>query len=149
MLFMTPESLEIRWRIHLRSSPSRVFTLLDASEGRSRFWAASANEVAPGVIDFQFTSGEHWRSRILERRPPHRLVLTYFEGSVATFDLMSSPDGGTNLMLTESGVPASAWKDHHAGWVSLLLILKATADFDVDLRNGDPRRPWNEGWVDV
>jgi len=149
----TPTTAEvtdvIRWQVHLRTPPSRVFALLDTPDGRARFWAASAEEVEPGVIDFQFTSGEQWRSRILERQPPRRLVLTYFESSVATFDLNAATDGGTDLTLTERGVPPSAWKDNYAGWVSLLLMLKAAADFDIDLRNGDPRRSWNAGWVDV
>ena len=36
----------------------------------------------------------------------------------------------------------------HAGWVSWLLVLKAVADFEVDLRNGDPERAWSQRYVD-
>jgi hypothetical protein len=35
-----------------------------------------------------------------------------------------------------------------AGWVSVLLALKAAADFGIDLRNHDPARTWNKGYVD-
>jgi hypothetical protein len=32
--------------------------------------------------------------------------------------------------------------------VSWLLVLKAAADHDVDLRNGSPDRAWAQGYVD-
>ena len=35
------------------------------------------------------------------------------------------------------------------GVVSVLLALKAAADFSVDLRNRDPGRRWEDGYVDV
>jgi hypothetical protein len=34
------------------------------------------------------------------------------------------------------------------GWVSWLLVLKAVADFGVDLRNDSPERAWNQRYVD-
>ena len=139
----------ITWRVHLRAAPETVFAALDSPEGRRRFWAESAEEVAPGEIEFCFRSGESWRGRVLERVPPRRLALTYFGGSVATFDLEPDGAGGTELRLTERGVPAEAWADNHAGWVSVLLALKGAVDFGVDLRNGDPRRSWAAGYVDV
>lgn len=139
----------IRWRIRLRSSPERVFAMLDGADGRRRFWAESAEEVEPGVVEFRFASGERWRGRVLERLPSRRFALTYFGGSVAAFDLEPDAGGGTELCLTEEGVPPEAWPDNHAGWVSVLLALKAAADFGVDLRNHDPRRTWAAGYVDV
>jgi hypothetical protein len=33
--------------------------------------------------------------------------------------------------------------------VSLLLMLKAAVDYRVDLRNRDPARTWEQGYVDV
>jgi hypothetical protein len=35
-----------------------------------------------------------------------------------------------------------------AGWVSVLLALKAAADFRVDLRSHDPQRTWSQGYAD-
>ena len=35
-----------------------------------------------------------------------------------------------------------------AGWVSVLLTLKAAIDFDVDIRNHDPKRTWDQGYAD-
>ena len=46
-------------------------------------------------------------------------------------------------------VPAAWRHEHRAGWVSVLLALKAAVDFAVDLRNRDPDRTWEDGYVDV
>lgn len=138
----------IRWKIHLRSSPEKVFALIASVTGRARFWAESAAEI-DGSIHFEFRDGTRWISPLLERVEPRLFRLSYFEGSVATFELEPDADGSTELTLTETGVPAHAFLDNHAGWISVLLNLKAISDFGVDLRNGDARRGWSEGYVDV
>ena len=38
--------------------------------------------------------------------------------------------------------------EFHPGSVSWLLVLKAAADFGVDLRNGSPERAWEQRDVD-
>lgn len=144
-----PETSPIRWRIRLRTAPEAVFAALDQPDGRRRFWAESAEESVPGSIEFRFTDGQICRSRVLERVPPHRFSITYFKGSVASFTLEPDGLGGTDLQLTEHGVPRESWSDNHAGWVSVLLALKAAVDFGVDLRNHDPRFGWTAGYVDV
>lgn len=138
----------IVWRIHLRSSPEVVYDLLASAEGRRRFWAASAEETA-GTIAFRFTNGQTVACRILERRPPTRFALTYFGDSTVAFDLAADDRGGTDLRLTETGVPPDEALDNLPGWVSVLLGLKAAADFGIDLRNHDPARQWEQGYVDV
>jgi len=35
-----------------------------------------------------------------------------------------------------------------AGWVSVLMALKAAVDHGVDLRNHDPQRTWDQGYAD-
>ncbi len=35
-----------------------------------------------------------------------------------------------------------------AGWVSLLMNLKAVADFKCDLRNHDLEKTWDQGYAD-
>ena len=144
-----PVTPPIRWRIRLRTAPEAVFAALDQPDGRRRFWAESAEELGPGSIEFRFTDGQVCCSRVLERIPPHRFSITYFQGSVATFTLEPDGLGGTDLHLTEHGVPPESWSDNHAGWVSVLLALKAAVDFDEDLRNHDSRRTWTAGYVDV
>ena len=48
--------------------------------------------------------------------------------------------GGTDLTLTETGVPSEWRKENLAGWVSVLLALKAAVDHGVDLRVHDTSR---------
>ena len=142
------ESAPIRWRVHLRSSPSRVFEYLTTPDGRSRFWAESA-EQAGNKIEFVFSNGQRLRSEVLENTAPKRFRLSYFGGSRVTFDLQPTQDDGTDLLLTEDGVPEAEREANRAGWVSVLLTLKAAVDFGVDLRNADVNRTWEDGYVDV
>jgi hypothetical protein len=46
------------------------------------------------------------------------------------------------------GVPEADRMEVVAGWVSVLMALKATADYGVDLRNHDLGRSWEQGYVD-
>ncbi|MDX2151125.1 MAG: SRPBCC domain-containing protein [Bryobacteraceae bacterium] len=138
----------IRWRLHLKSSPESVHRLLATAAGRKRFWAESAPEL-DGEILFTFTNGQKLVSRVLENTPPNRFALTYFSGSHVTIELQADGTGGTDLTLTEWNVPDEDRLENVAGWVSVLLSLKAAADFAVDLRNHDPGRGWYDGYVDV
>jgi uncharacterized protein YndB with AHSA1/START domain len=140
---------DIRWRVRLRASPGTVFEALDTAAGRRRFWAESAEEIAPGQIEFRFASGDCVTGTVIERTPGQCFAVTYFGGSVARFELEPDGDGGTELRLTETGVPREHWRDNHAGWVSVLLSLKAAVDHGVDLRTHDARRTWAAGYVDV
>jgi uncharacterized protein YndB with AHSA1/START domain len=138
---------EIRWRLHLRSPPANVFRMLATDEGRASFWVQSSAE-AGGVVGLCFSNGERWRGRILEVCPPHRFSLEYLEGSRVTFELLADGQGGTELTLSDRGVAAGVREEVAAGWVSVLLALKAAVDFGVDLRNHDPERTWSTGFVD-
>lgn len=138
----------IRWRLHLKSPREEVHRHLVTAEGRARFWAKSAVE-KDGTIEFVFFSGETWRSRILENSPPRRFAVEYLQGSRAAFDLADDGAGGTELSLTETGLSAADREQNLAGWVTVLLALKAAAGFGVDLRNRDSRRSWDQGYVDV
>jgi uncharacterized protein YndB with AHSA1/START domain len=138
----------IRWRLHLASPPRVVYFLIATGEGRRRFWAESARE-RHGLVEFRFAGGQLLRSRVIQRDLHRRFAVEYFGGSVATFELADDGAGGTDLTLTETGVPPDSWAGNQAGWVSVLLALKAAADFGVDLRNRDPRRGWEQGYVDV
>ena len=138
---------EVRWRVHLGSPPEAVYELLATDDGRSQFWAESARE-RDGAIDFEFANGERWRGRILEADPPRRFGIEYFGGSRAVFELAPDGERGTDLTLVETEVPEKWEAENRAGWVSVLLTLKATADFGVDLRNHDPARTWSQGYCD-
>jgi uncharacterized protein YndB with AHSA1/START domain len=136
----------IVWRLSLASSPERVFELLDTDEGRERFWA----ERSRGSVDsfeLEFPGGLSGFVEVLERRPPARLKLRYF-GADAELDLTPGPDGGCLFQVTCHCDDPVAWVEFQPGWVSWLLVLKAVADFGVDLRNGAPDRAWAQRYVD-
>ena len=136
----------IRWRLHLRVPPERVFAALDSNEGRAAFWAESAIE-RHGAIEFHFINGTRYESRILARRASREWSIEYF-GGVVRFELAPDGAGGTDLLLTHSGVAVDEWNDVHAGWLNVLFPLKAWLTHGVDLRNHDPARTWDQGYVD-
>jgi uncharacterized protein YndB with AHSA1/START domain len=136
----------IRWRMHVPVAPEAVFAALDSNEGRRSFWAESAVE-RDGAIEFRFINGFTCRSPILERDPPRALAIDYI-GAVARFELAPDGAGGTDLLLTHTGVPAEEWNEVHAGWLNVLFPLKAFLVHGVDLRNHDPARSWDHGYAD-
>lgn len=144
---MTGDRAEpIRWRLHLNSAPAAVFDMLATRDGRERFWAEAA-PVDDGHIDFGFPDGTQHRARLVAVEPPTRFALQYF-GASATFDIEPDGDGGTDLTLTRRGLPTAERAETAAGWVSVLLALKAAVDHGIDLRNHDPDRTWAQGYVD-
>ena len=142
-----PDADRIQWRLHLRASPERVFAMLATPQGRRQFWAESAEEL-DGYIDFHFPDGSELKSRILATQPPVRFSLEYFAGTHVQFELSAAKSGGTDLLLTETNVPPEMRVENIAGWVSVLLTLKAAVDYGIDLRNRDRSRTWGEGFVD-
>jgi hypothetical protein len=84
----------------------------------------------------------------LENKPPRTFKVEYYGGSITTFELSPDGSGGTDLRLTDQGVPAEDRTEVIAGWVSVLMALKASVDFGIDLRNHDPRRTWDDGFVE-
>ena len=137
----------IRWQLHLNSPVEDVYQSLSTNEGRESFWAESAIE-RDGVIHFVFPNKITWEAQVLESVPPHRFSVRYFDNSVVTFALVEDGQGGTDLTLTDEGVPAEHRTEVIAGWVSVLMSLKAAIDFGVDLRTHDPNRHWGSGYVD-
>jgi uncharacterized protein YndB with AHSA1/START domain len=133
----------IEWRIHLSSSPERVYKFLSTAEGRAACWAESAPE-KDGHIEFTFPGGLEWRGQILEAEPPHVFSVRYYGNTEARFVLEDDGVGGCDLVLTDTADDAET----RAGWVSVLLALKAAADHGVDLRNHDPARTWETGYAD-
>lgn len=136
----------IRWRMHLAVRPAAVFAALDTDEGRSGFWAESAEE-AEGYVHFRFINGLCYKSKILHREPPDVWAIDYFGGG-ARFELTSDGAGGTDLFLSHEGVEPEAWQEVHAGWLNVLFPLKAFVVHGVDLRNHDATRIWDNGYAD-
>jgi uncharacterized protein YndB with AHSA1/START domain len=146
MSFQDDPSL-IRWRLHLKSPPAVAYEWVATDQGRARFWAESAVE-ADGEIHFIFPNGLEWRGQILERDPPRRFRVRYLGDSVTTFEFADDGAGGTDLTLTDVGVPEADRMEVIAGWVSVLLVLKTAVDHGVDLRNHDPQRTWDQGYAE-
>jgi uncharacterized protein YndB with AHSA1/START domain len=143
---------ELRYRLHLRAAPETVFRYLATAEGRARFWAEAAPEESHEgdgpVIAFRFPDGSRLSSRVLACEPPHHFAVEYFGGTHVRFELAPDGAGGTELRLEESGLAPADREENAAGWVSVLLALKAAADHGADLRNHDPSRTWREGYVE-
>lgn len=136
----------IRWRLHLASPIEDVYRALSTDAGRAGFWAESAVERA-GIIHFVFPNSATWDARVLRESPPHVYAVQYFGNSVVTFTLEEDGRGGTDLTLTDNGVPVGDRTEVIAGWVSVLLALKAAVDFGVDLRGHDAERHWDTGYA--
>lgn len=115
--------------------------------GRERFWAEAAAE-RDGAIDFRFPGGQAWRGEIVTRTPPHHFAVRYYGNSLTTIALVDDGAGGTDLTLTDVDVPEADRVEVIAGWVSVLMALKAAVDFGVDLRNHDPARTWEQGYAE-
>lgn len=137
----------ILWRLHLNSPPDRVYQALSTDGGRAKFWAESAIE-RDGVIEFVFPNGITWEGKILRADPPYQYAVRYYGNSVAAFSLADDGHGGTDLELTDTDVPEVDRCEVIAGWVSVLMALKAAVDFDVDLRSHTPLRTWDNGYVE-
>jgi hypothetical protein len=136
----------IRWRMHIPVARETVFDVLNSDVGRAAFWAESAIE-AGGAIEFSFVNGVMCRARLVERRRPELFALEYFDG-IARFELKADEAGGTDLLLTHTGVPAEDWVEVHAGWLNVLFPLKAWLMASVDLRTHDASRSWDQGYAD-
>ena len=122
-----------------------VFALLDTDAGRERHWA-QRSRVTPDGFELEFAPGVVEHVVVLERVQPTRLLIRYF-GSES--DLVLTPhDDGCVLTVTCRCEETAEWMEFLPGWVSWLLVLKAAADFDVDLRSRLPGRTWNELFVD-
>ncbi|MCO6484406.1 MAG: hypothetical protein J5I41_01385 [Saprospiraceae bacterium] len=136
----------IQCRIRCASGPQTVYHFLAHAEGRAAFWAASAPE-AEGCIHFRFPDGQTYIGRILEKLPDTLFRVLYFDTPL-TFRLHPDGTGGTIVNVTHEDIPEADYAEVRAGWVSVLLALKAAADFGVDLRNHHPDRHWYTGFVD-
>lgn len=142
-----PDPDLIRWRLALHSPPDAVFAMLATAAGRARFWAESATEHA-GIIHFIFPGHLTWHARILTNDPPRQFALVYYGGSTCTFTLTATEEGGTELLLEDRGVRRADRIEVIAGWVSVLLALKAAVDYGVDLRSHHPHKHWQQGYVE-
>src|SRR5262245_17949173 len=101
-----PDPNVIRWHIHLAASREVIYRFFSTDEGRAAFWTESVLAKA-GSLHFTFPGGQTWQGKILEQVSPHRYSVIYYGGSTATFELAEDSKSGTDLTLTDQGVPES------------------------------------------
>jgi len=136
---------EVHYKIRLTSSLTTVFTMLNTDSGRAAFWADLAFE-KDGAIHFEFSNGFKMECKILRITEPRFFEIVYF-GTMLRITLFEEK-GATILELHNSEIPDEEFVDMHAGWVSVLLALKAACDFGIDLRNHNHHYSWDQGFVD-
>ena len=136
----------IRWKMHFASPPEKVYAALATDAGRASFWAEAAPE-REGRITFHILNYEPFSGRVLRRTAPSVLTLEYF-GTITEFTLAADGVGGTDLSLVATQVDESIRMEMTAGWVSVLMAMKAAVDHAVDLRNHDANRSWSQGYAD-
>ncbi|GIL06695.1 MAG: hypothetical protein AMXMBFR72_21830 [Betaproteobacteria bacterium] len=136
----------IRWKLHFNSPPEKVFDALATDAGRASYWAESAPE-RDGRITFHFVNYEPYSGRVLRRERPRVFAVEYF-GSIVEFSLAGDGRGGSDLSLFASQVDESIRMEMVAGWVSVLMAMKAAVDHGIDLRNHDASRSWTDGYAD-
>ncbi len=138
----------IFWRLRLQAAPEQVYDHIATDTGRARFWAEYTETAPDGTVVFHLLNEpKRIESVVLEADRPRRYALKYFADSTAEFELTADGDGGTDLALTARNVPEAFLTEMTAGWVTVLMALKGAVDFDVDLRNHDARRTWDQRYV--
>jgi uncharacterized protein YndB with AHSA1/START domain len=128
--------------VRIAAPIERVYDALATDAGRASFWAESAVE-SGGVIHFRFPDGTEYASRILRAERPHLFAIEYFE-SIVTFTL----SGETEVSMVNEGVADDERAEVIAGWVSVLLQMKAAIQFGVDLRNHSRDFNWRTGYAE-
>lgn len=125
----------------------RLATVRTTSSQQTRVGPSSGRSLRPNgtaTSSSSFQGGVVWRARVLEAERPRRFVVTYFGETTVAFDLESDGSGGCELTLADTADDPET----RAGWVSVLLALKAAVDFGIDLRNHDVDRTWSSGYAD-
>ena len=136
----------ITWKLLLKSDSNTVYNLLSTSEGRRKFWSEDETEEG-NIIHFLFPNGQTCNSRITKKIPNKEFHLDYFN-SLVKFKLKSTKKGGTDLTLINENIVESDFCEVKSGWISVLMNLKAVADFQCDLRNHDPKKTWDQDYAD-
>ncbi|MDT8321369.1 MAG: hypothetical protein RQ826_12660 [Xanthomonadales bacterium] len=73
------------------------------------------------------------------------IQVQYFD-AVTTFSIDERPRA--TVLTVEALPPADDFEEVLAGWVSVLLTLKAACDHGIDLRNHDREASWDQGYVE-
>jgi len=86
--------------------------------------------------------------KVDEKSRRKKFAFELLDDSKVVFDLEPDGTGGTDLTMTNSGLPERDIQDMTPGWVGILMNLEAVADHSVDLRHRDPNRSWEKGYIE-
>ncbi len=136
----------IEWKVHFASSIEKVYEFLTTDVGRSKYWAEETKE-ENGFIEFTILNYPKYKSKIIEKLSQKLFRLEYF-GTDVTFELSKTEDNGTDLHLIALTPNENVKNEMTAGWVSVLMAMKGAIDFGIDLRNHNPERVWENGYLD-
>lgn len=135
----------VTWKVFINDSPVVVYRYLSMDRLRESFWAEKSNSTGHG-FELTFPNGQSTSCRILLAEPYQHLAIEYFNSRV-DFELKPINDG-TELTVVNTNILESEYEDVLAGWVSVLLCLKVAIQFKKDIRNHNPARCWDQGFVD-
>lgn len=131
-------------KVRLNSPPSVAYERFTTDQGRETFLCESSQNDGTAAL-LQFPNGETTHLVTRASAANSRFAFEYFCDPVHVE--FWAADHGTIVSLTTTVAVADA-ADIRAGWVSVLLALKASVDFGVDLRNHDKAHSWDQGFVD-
>ncbi len=120
--------------------------MLSTDKGREAFWCERSSESENQIL-FLFPNGTEYNAAIHERIEGKLFKLNYFN-SLVTFEIDENADGSSDVTLTNTHVAEDEYDEVNAGWVSVLMNLKAVTDHGVDLRNHHKLKTWDHGYVD-
>lgn len=132
-------------KVYCKCNAAKLYSIFNSNEGRASFWAESAIE-ENGIIHFSFPNGQCYNAVLLNKIPGKQISLLYFD-TVLTINLYPEQVGAIVEVVNEN-VPDDEYAEMKAGWVSVLMALKASADHGIDLRNHSAHKNWDTAYVD-
>lgn len=133
-------------KVRIERPARAVWEMVSTDAGREAFWCERSRE-SGGALEMEFPNGVRERFETLGREEGRALRMRYFGGSELAIEVRGDGDA-CEVTVTETGVAGAERAENESGWVSVLLALKAAAQHGIDLRNHDPARTWDQGYVD-
>jgi uncharacterized protein YndB with AHSA1/START domain len=143
--------------ITIHAAPHTVFQFLTESPRWAAWWGAGSTiDPRPGgQLRIRYPDGTEVSGRVVEVRPPERIVFTYGyvsgkpippDASVVTINL--EPDrAGTRLSLTHEFAEAAARDEHVQGWRYQLALFSNVVADAINAGAADLVDAWFDTWA--
>lgn len=135
---------DITWKVKLSQNPAAIYERLTTDQGRCSFWAERSHETLDG-FELVFSNGQTTQVSVLETVAGQFFKVRYFEAPTS-FSL--EPIGEGTILTLKAIVSDDDYVETHAGWVSVLMALKAQVEGGIDLRNHARTYSWDQGFAD-